>query len=217
MKNSIFPKLVAEFLGTTFLLMAIVGSGLMATKLTEDDALQLLINALAAVLMLSVIIPIFNASSGAHFNPVVTLLKRLNGSITTPLTCLYVFVQILGAITGTVISNLMFGTSAFQLSSTNRISAATFLGEVVATSGLLLLILLGPNRAHFLVPAWIGSAYFFTSSTSFANPAVTIGRVFTNSYSGITPGSLSGFIAAQVLSIPIVYFLYKLIFNEVKH
>jgi len=204
-------KILSEFLGTSLLLMAIVGSGIMATNLTDNKALQLVINAIAAVLMLMVIISIFAARSGAHFNPVVTLLERSNGAISTSTTCYYFIAQITGAIFGTILANMMFGKPGIEISITNRLSTGNFLGEVIATFGLLLVIALGASRAQFLVPAWIGTAYFFTASTSFANPAVTIGRIFTDTYSGISPNSVLGFILAQLLALALIKLILPLI------
>ena len=204
-------KILSEFLGTSLLLMAIVGSGIMATNLTDNKALQLVINAIAAVLMLMVIISIFAARSGANFNPVVTLLERLNGAISTSTTCYYFMAQITGAIFGTILANIMFGKPGIEISITDRLSTGNFLGEVIATFGLLLVIALGASRAQFLVPAWIGTAYFFTASTSFANPAVTIGRIFTDTYSGISPNSVLGFILAQLLALVLIKLILPLI------
>ena len=204
-------KILSEFLGTSLLLMAIVGSGIMATNLTDNKALQLVINAIAAVLMLMVIISIFAARSGAHFNPVVTLLERSNGAINTSTTCYYFIAQITGAIFGTILANMMFGKPGIEISITDRLSTGNFLGEVIATFGLLLVIALGASRAQFLVPAWIGTAYFFTASTSFANPAVTIGRIFTDTYSGISPNSVLGFILAQLLALVLIKLILPLI------
>ena len=203
-------KILSEFLGTSLLLMAIVGSGIMATNLTDNKALQLVINAIAAVLMLMVIISIFAARSGANFNPVVTLLERLNGAISTSTTCYYFMAQVTGAIFGTILANIMFGKPGIEISITDRLSTGNFLGEVIATFGLLLVIALGASRAQFLVPAWIGTAYFFTASTSFANPAVTIGRIFTDTYSGISPNSVLGFILAQLLALVLIKLILPL-------
>ena len=204
-------KILSEFLGTSLLLMAIVGSGIMATNLTDNKALQLVINEIAAVLMLMVIISIFAARSGAHFNPVITLLERSNGAISTSSTFYYFMAQITGAIFGTMLANMMFGKPGIEISITDRLSTGNFLGEVIATFGLLLVIALGASRAQFLVPAWIGTAYFFTASTSFANPAVTIGRIFTDTYSGISPNSVLGFILAQLLALALIKLILPLI------
>ena len=194
-------KLAAEFIGTFLLLNAIVGSGFMATNLTTDVGVQLLINALSTIAMLSVVISVFAKISGAHFNPAVSLYSAIRGKLKPEELFGYVIAQILGAISGTMTANLMFQHKVLEISSNDRSSAGTFIGEVVATFGLLLVIATRAENASILVPAWIGSAYFFTASTSFANPAVTIGRMFTDSFSGIAPQSIFAFIAAQLLAI----------------
>jgi glycerol uptake facilitator-like aquaporin len=194
-------KLAAEFIGTFLLLNAIVGSGFMATNLTTDVGVQLLINALSTIAMLSVVISVFAKISGAHFNPAVSLYSAIRGKLKPEELFGYVIAQILGAISGTMTANLMFQHKVLEISSNDRSSAGTFIGEVVATFGLLLVIATRDENASILVPAWIGSAYFFTASTSFANPAVTIGRMFTDSFSGIAPQSIFAFIAAQLLAI----------------
>ena len=194
-------KVSAEFLGSFLLLNAIVGSGFMATQLTDDVALQLLINALSTVFMLGVLISIFQNVSGAHFNPIVTFYELLKRNIELKQASLYLLAQILGAIAGTISANLMFNTSLAQLSTNDRFNSGTFLGEVLATFGLIMVISWMPTKASILVPAWIGSAYFFTSSTSFANPAVTIGRIFTESFAGISSSSALPFIAAQLIGL----------------
>lgn len=197
-------KIAAEFIGTTFLLMAIVGAGFMAENLTDVVAIQLIMNAMSAALMLFVIISLFAEISGAHFNPLVTLYQFYRGEISASIAASYVIAQALGALLGTVLANLMFAAPAVEISQTNRSSLGLFLAEIVATFGLLLVIGLKPNQSRFLVPAWIASAYFFTSSTSFANPAVTFGRVFTDSFAGIAPGSVLGFLGAQVIALMFV-------------
>ena len=197
-------KIAAEFIGTTFLLMAIVGTGFMAENLTDVVAIQLIMNAMSAALMLFVIISLFAEISGAHFNPLVTLYQLYRGEVSASIAASYVIAQALGALLGTVLANLMFAAPAVEISQTNRSSLGLFLAEIVATFGLLLVIGLKPNQSRFLVPAWIASAYFFTSSTSFANPAVTFGRVFTDSFAGIAPGSVLGFLGAQVIALMFV-------------
>lgn len=200
MKKSLKIEALSEFLGTSLLLLAIVGSGFMVSKLTDDDAVQLLINAISTILTLFVIIKLFSEISGSHFNPVVTLLLRSRADFSNLKAVVYITAQILGAITGTVLANVMFSDSAIRLSNSNRINSQTFIGELIATFGLLFVITLRSFESHILVPAWIGAAYFFTASTAFANPAVTVGRVFTDSYSGISANSIAGFIAAQLVA-----------------
>lgn len=207
-------KLAAEFIGTFLLLNAIVGSGFMATNLTTDVGVQLLINALSTIAMLSVVISVFAKISGAHFNPAVSLYSAIRGKLKPEELVGYVIAQILGAISGTMTANLMFQHKVLEISSHDRSSAGTFIGEVVATFGLLLVIATRAENASILVPAWIGSAYFFTASTSFANPAVTIGRMFTDSFSGIAPQSIFAFIAAQLLAILLFRIISRLFVEE---
>jgi len=194
-------KLVAEFLGSFFLLVAVVGSGIMATNLTTDVALQLLINALATIATLHVVISLFVKSSGAHFNPVVTLGALYQKQISPKNSAKYLLAQLLGAIAGTLFANAIFDLPTFQSSHSERFNHGTFLAEVLATFGLILIVNLKGKDAAVLVPAWIGGAYFFTSSTSFANPSVTIAREFTNTFSGIAPSSVLPFIAAQLIGL----------------
>lgn len=207
-------KLIAEFLGSFLLLNAVVGSGIMATNLTDNSALQLLINAVATVAMLAVIISVFAEISGAHLNPVVSLYLTLQKQMHFNELIKYVAVQILGAIVGTLTANEMFGHKILEISSHQRNSAGTLIGELIATFGLLLVITAKAEKAAVLVPAWIGSAYFFTSSTSFANPAVTIGRIFTDSFSGIAPGSVPWFIAAQISAIFLISIVSQQLIQE---
>lgn len=197
-------RALAEAIGTGGLVATVVGSGIMATRLTQDVALQLLINALATVAVLAVLIWAVGPISGAHFNPVVTLVAVVRREIAGGEAVRYVIAQIVGGLAGTAVGNLMFDLPAWQASTKVRSSASLWLGEIVATAGLLALIggltrtgqgRLGPA----LVPAWIGAAYFFTSSTSFANPAVTIARAATDTFSGIAPGGVSAFIGAQLV------------------
>lgn len=209
-------KFVAEFLGTFLLLSAIVGSGVMANNLTDNGALQLLMNAITAVSMLTVIISVFADFSGAHFNPVVSIhaFKQKQLSIYEFLG--YLVAQLLGAIAGTLFTNQMFNLTFLQISKSERINQGTFLGEFVATFGLLMVIYARPSKAAVMVPAWIGAAYFFTSSTSFANPAVTVGRIFTDTYAGIAPSSALPFIVAQLLGALILIYVAPKIFKEIK-
>jgi glycerol uptake facilitator-like aquaporin len=197
-------RATAEGIGTATLVAAVVGSGIMATRLTADVGLQLLINAVATVGALAVLIWSLGPISGAHFNPAVTLVATARAEMRRSEAGLYIAAQILGALLGAVVAHVMFELPAVTLATKQRTGLGQWLGEIVATAGLLALIgaltrtglgRLGPA----LVPAWIGAAYFFTSSTSFANPAVTIGRAITDSFSGIAPGDVPGFIVAQLL------------------
>jgi glycerol uptake facilitator-like aquaporin len=205
-------RLLAEFLGTALLVTAVVGSGIMATTLSPDDVgLQLLQNSIATAFALGALILTFGPVSGAHFNPVVSaadwfLGRRAGTGLGLGDLAGYVVAQTIGAIAGSVLANLMFDLAAVDISAKTRGGAHLWLGEVVATTGLLLLIfaLARSGRAAVApaaVGAYIGAAYWFTSSTSFANPAVSVGRAFTDTFAGIAPGSLPGFVAAQIVGL----------------
>jgi len=196
--------LVAEFGGTAVLVAAVVGSGIMATALTPDLGVALLINAVATTAALGVLIWACAPLSGAHFNPAVTLVAVLTRQMRVQVAVLYVVVQIAGALAGVALAQAMFDRSWWEPASQLRVGWDLWLGEVVATGGLIVVIGLLVRRgqgalAAVLVPLWIGSAYFVTSSTSFANPAVTIGRSLSDSFAGIAPASVPAFIAAQLL------------------
>jgi glycerol uptake facilitator-like aquaporin len=193
---------IAEFVGTAILVTVIVGSGIMATNLTRDVGVALLLNDVATVLVLGLLIWILGSTSGAHFNPVVSLIMTLRTAISAGTMLVFVVAQILGGVVGAIVANTMYARAAISVSHTVRGGSGQLLAEVIATAGLVAIICIGVDRgqsAHlkFAVPAWIASAYVFTSSTSFANPAVTIGRIFSDSFAGISPHSISGFIAAQ--------------------
>jgi glycerol uptake facilitator-like aquaporin len=180
----------------------VVGSGIMGTNLSDDLAIALLVNALATIFVLALLIFILGPVSGAHFNPVVSFISVLRKSQKASEALAYSVSQILGAISGSITANFMFNLPAVQLSSNLRVSPGTLLGEVIATAGLIIVIFVLVDRKRtelipLTVAGWIGAAYFFTSSTSFANPAVTIGRAFTDTFSGIAPESVAPFIAAQ--------------------
>jgi len=209
-------KLLGEYLGTFLLVAIVVGSGIMATDLTNDVGLQLLINTVATVFGLYVLITIIAPISGAHFNPVVTLVDLINGKVNSFIFIQYVLVQIAGAISGAVLANAMFAHPLIETATKVRSGGNLYIGEIVATVGLILIInLLVAQERLALIPvivaSWIGSAYFFTSSTSFANPAVTIGRSFTDSFAGIAPACITKFIAAQILGAIIGLGLFKLL------
>ncbi len=197
-------RLIAEALGTGLLLIAVVGSGIMATRLTDDVALQLLANAAATAGALIALILALAAVSGAHLNPVVTLVDRFAGTISTAEALAYTAAQIVGACLGVAIANLMFELPAIEVSTDVRSSGALWLSEFVATVGLLVVIngCVRGGRGDMVAVAvgvWIGGAYWFTSSTSFANPAVTIARTLTDTFAGIAPESAPMFIAMQLL------------------
>jgi len=195
----------AELVGTALLVAIVVGSGIFAERLSPHDVgLQLLENSTATGAGLVALIVAFGSVSGAHFNPVVTLADRVLGGVSSAEAAIYVVAQVVGACIGAVIANFMFDLSAVTWSTHTRSSGGLWLGEVVATFGLLMVIL-GAVRsgrgsaAPFAVGGYIAAAYWFTSSTSFANPAVTIGRTLTNTFTGIKPSSAPAFIVAQLL------------------
>ncbi len=199
---------LAEFFGTLTLVCVVVGSGIMGTNLSNDAGVALLINTVSTIFALALLILILGPVSGAHFNPVVTLAMLASKRISPVTVWAYIPAQILGAIVGAVLANLMFNLSAVQISDNYRVSTGTFIGEVLATAGLLIVILVLLQRDQGgLIPvsvaAWIGSAYFFTSSTSFANPAVTVGRMFSDTFAGISPDSVVPFIGAQLVGAAI--------------
>jgi arsenate reductase len=216
-------RALAEGLGTGLLVVAVVGSGIMAQRLSPDDVgLQLLENSTTTAFALAVLILIFGPISGAHFNPAVSIadwwLGRgpRNGLHTSDLA-VYVAAQLAGGVAGCALANLMFGLPPIELSTTDRSGTSLWLGEVVATAGLVLLIfaLVRSGRTSVVpaaVGAYIGAAYWFTSSTSFANPAVTIGRMFTDTFAGIQPGSVPGFVAAQLLGVVIALALVMVLY-----
>ena len=196
-----FRALVAEGLGTLLLVCAVVGSGIMAEKLTGDVALALLANTLATGAALLVLITLFAPLSGAQFNPVVTLVFALRREIAPGLALAYLFAQLTGGILGTLLAHAMFELPLVQVSTTLRSGTGQWLAEAVASFGLILTIL-GALHARAavapLVAAWITAAYWFTASTSFANPAVALARSLTDTFSGIRPMDLPGFWLAQV-------------------
>ena len=210
-------RLAAEALGTALLIIAVIGSGIMATNLSSDVGLQLLENAAATGGALIGLILMFGAVSGAHFNPVVTLTDRFLGSTSTSDTVLYVIAQIFGGCCGAVLANLMFSLPAVEVSTHVRSGGGIWLSEVIATVGLLLVIqgCVRTGRASvvpFAVGAWIAGAYWFTSSTSFANPAVTIARMLSDSFAGIAPSSVPMFILMQLIGTVIAFGLIRLFY-----
>jgi glycerol uptake facilitator-like aquaporin len=212
-------KIMAEFLGTCFLVAIVVGSGIMATNLTDDIGLQLMINTISTVFGLFVLIQILSPISGAHFNPVVTLVDFIQGKSSIAQLIQYSAAQVLGAISGALLANAMFDHAVIETATKARSGSNLYLAEIVATAGLILVInLLVAQKNLTVIPAtvaaWIGSAYFFTSSTSFANPAVTIGRTFTDSFAGIAPDCAPQFIAAQILGALISLGLVKVLTHD---
>jgi arsenate reductase len=202
------------------LVIAVIGSGIMASRLSPDDVgLQLLENAAATAGALIGLILMFGAVSGAHFNPAVTIVARMFGTITTTDTILYTIAQTIGGCVGAVIANIMFELDPINLSNKTRSSGALWLSEVVATIGLLLVIH-GCGRTGraaavpFAVGVWIGAAYWFTSSTSFANPAVTIARALSDSFAGIKPSSAPMFIVMQLIGAGLGFALIRFLYPQ---
>ena len=203
-------RISAEFLGTLLITMAVIGSGIMASFLTKDVLLQLLVNMFSTVAALYVVIVIFMPISGANFNPLVSILKWMNGKLVGRQVLEDVLAQILGAFSGALLAATIFERDLIEISSFERHGIGTFIAEIVASAGLLIvaLIRIDSSKAHkraVLVSAWIAGAYFFTSSTSFANPAVTFGRIFTDSFAGISPLSFFAFLAAQVIGALVAF------------
>ena len=212
-------KALAEFLGTALLVAIVVGSGIMATNLSQDIGVQLLINTISTVFGLMVLIQILLPISGANFNPVVTLIDLIQGRTTFLVLIQYTVAQIAGAISGAALANAMFSHPLLETATKVRSGGNLYIGEIVATAGLIMIISLLVTQEKFTmipvtVASWIGSAYFFTSSTSFANPAVTIGRAFTDSFAGIAPESVTKFILAQILGAFIGLGLTKVLTHD---
>lgn len=210
-------KLVAEFLGTGFLVAGVVGSGIMAERLSDDVGLQLLENAFATAGVLLALILAFGSISGAHFNPVVSAAERVRGTIDTPEMVSYWIAQITGGIGGVMAANVMFDLAVINMSDKDRSGFNQLFSESLATIGLLLVIYgvvtAGrPTLAAATVAGYIGGAYWFTSSTSFANPAVTIARMMSDSFAGIDPAHAVGFIAAQIVGGAIGIPLFRWLF-----
>jgi glycerol uptake facilitator-like aquaporin len=210
--------MLAEFLGTGLLVTAVVGSGIAAARLSPSDVgLQLLENTAATVGALIALILAFGSVSGAHLNPLVSLADRFFGGISTVDMAGYAAAQVAGALAGSLLANAMFALPTFEASTKIRSSGPLWLGEVVATFGLLMVIF-GVVRSGqttavpFAVGAYIGGAYFFTSSTSFANPAVTLGRTITNTFAGIKPSSAPAFIIAQAIGAALAVVTIKVLY-----
>lgn len=200
----IWRRFAAEFIGTALLVAAVVGSGIMGQALSSDLAVVLILNMISTVLALGVLIWTLGAISGAHFNPAVTAVAVVRREMAAGEGVGYIVVQILGGLAGVALANVMFSLPAWTPSTNERSGGGIWLGEIVATAGLIWVIgaLTRTGRGHLgpvLVPAWIGAAYFFTSSTSFANPAVTIGRSLTDTFTGIDPADVLPFIGFQLV------------------
>jgi len=219
MKFDLTRRLTAEALGTGILVMAVIGSGIMAEKLAGgNQAIALLCNTIPTGAVLFVIITIFAPVSGAHFNPAVTLVMLLRGEIKSGAALLYVAVQIAGGCAGAVAAHLMFGLDLIQIGSTARTGVGQWAGEFIATFGLIATILgcvrFKPDAVATAVGLYITSAYWFTSSTSFANPAVTIARSLSDTFAGIAPADAPGFIVAELLGAFAAAALFGWLFAE---
>ena len=215
-KPTLVRRLAAEALGTMLLIIAVVGSGVMATNLTQDVGLQLLANSGATVGALISLILMFGWVSGAHFNPVVTIAAKFLDNFSSRDIVPYVIAQTIGGCIGTVIANLMFDLDAITLSTKIRTGSNIWLSEAVATIGLLLVIFLisrsgRTSAVPFAVGVWIGGAYWFTSSTSLANPAVTLARSLTNTFAGIAPESVPMFVLMQLVGLAIALVIINFI------
>ncbi|MEN3271855.1 MAG: hypothetical protein V7636_616 [Actinomycetota bacterium] len=221
MARTLVRRALAEYVGTAFLVAIVVGSGIAASNLSPHDlGLQLLENAAATAGGLVALILALGPVSGAHFNPVVSLADAFLGGLERRDLPVYIGAQVAGAITGSIVANLMFELDAISWSTHARSTHGLWIGEVVATIGLLIVIF-GVVRsgrssaAPFAVGAYIGGAYFFTSSTSFANPAVTIGRAFSDTFAGIKPSSVPGFIICQLVGASIAVVLVRALYPEI--
>ena len=212
-------SIIAECLGTLLLVCTVVGSGIMADQLADgNDAVALLGNTIATGAILYVLITVFAPISGAHFNPAVTMVMLILKEISTKKAAAYILFQIIGGIAGTWLAHYMFGLDILQISDKARTGIHQYSAEIVATFGLLLTILLGrqmrPDAIATLVGLYITSAYWFTASTSFANPAVTIARSLSDSFAGITPSDMPFFIIAQLIGALIAMRLAKILLQK---
>ena len=209
-------RATAEFAGTAVLVCVVVGSGIMGTNLSDDLGVALIINTISTIFALALLILTLGPISGAHFNPAVSLVQMISRAQKPVETLVYAVVQVAGAIVGAIVANVMFDQPAVQFSTNERVSPGMLLGEVIATAGLIAIIgVLSFRKQDALIPvavaAWIGSAYFFASSTSFANPAVTIGRLFSNTFAGIDPASVAPYIGAQLVGALLGFLIVKVV------
>jgi arsenate reductase len=214
-------RLLAEFLGSAFLAATVVGSGIAAAQLSPGDTgLQLLENAAATGAGLATFILMFGPVSGAHFNPVVSLADAAFGGLRWRHAAAYVPAQVAGCVAGAITANVMFALPAISISTTHRASPAHLFAEVIATLGLLLVIFsLARTRRGSLAPAavgaYIGAAYFFTSSTSFANPAIDVGRIFSDTFAGIAPASVPAFVVFQLLGAAVAVIAIRTLYPDI--
>ena len=206
-------KYISEFLGTGFLFCAVVGSGIMAENLSNDNSIILLVNAVITFFALYFLITAFESFSN-QFNPVVSFVLFLKKEISLKLFFIFSLLQIFGAITGVLIANIMFGMEIIELSEKTRSGSNIFMSEIVATFGLVFFILISnKEKLALVVASYIGAAYWFTSSTSFANPAGTIGRMFSNSFAGINPENVIYFCIAQISGSILAFLVYRYFFK----
>ena len=210
-------KLISETIGTLFLLLIVVGSGIMGENLTENKGVVLLANSIATAFGLIVLIWTFGPYSGAHFNPAVSFVMMLLGKLTKQDMFFYVLCQLIGGVLGVIFANMIFDLDIISISDNKRLTNGIFISEIIATFGLLITILLvGKQKTEMVAPAvglYIGAAYWFTSSTSFSNPAVTIARTLSNTFTGIIPSDVIPFIFAQLIGTLIVYIIYKHVYE----
>jgi len=206
-------KYISEFLGTGFLFCAVVGSGIMAENLSNDNSIILLVNAVITFFALYFLITAFESFSN-QFNPVVSFVLFLKKEISLKIFFIFSLLQIFGAITGVLIANIMFGMEIIELSEKTRSGSNIFMSEIVATFGLVFFILISnKEKLALVVASYIGAAYWFTSSTSFANPAGTIGRMFSNSFAGINPENVLYFCIAQIFGSILAFSVYRYFFK----
>lgn len=215
--NGMTRRLLAEFIGTAFLLAGVIGSGIMATELTNDVGLQLLANAAATAGVLYAIILMFGPVSGAHFNPAVTIADAWQGNRPWSDVGPYIATQLAGGAVGAMAANVMFELDAINISTTGRYGYGRYVAEIIATFGLVLLIftLVRSGRdslAAGAVAAYIGGAYWFTSSTSFANPAVSVTRTLSDTFAGIEPGAAPAFIACQLVGMALAVVAVRVLY-----
>ena len=210
-------KLISETMGTLFLLLIVVGSGIMGENLTENKAVVLLANSIATAFGLIVLIWSFGPHSGAHFNPAVSILMMFLGKLTKQDMLFYVLCQLIGGVLGVIFANMIFDLDIISISDNKRLTSGIFVSEIIATFGLLItILLLSKQKTEMVAPAvglYIGAAYWFTSSTSFSNPAVTIARTLSNTFTGVIPSDVIPFIFAQLIGTLIVYFIYKHVYE----
>ena len=197
-------RTIAELFGTATLLLVVIGSGVMATNLSKDVGVQLTINSAATGLILYILITLLGPISGAHFNPVVTTIQLFKKNMTASLAAAYLVAQLVGAVIGVALANFIFNLPIIEISQKDRTGTELFVSEILATAGIVFIIFTAiaqksQAKIPVLVGAYISAAYFFTSSTSFANPAVTVARTLSDTFAGIAPGSVLPFIAAQII------------------